>query len=104
MLAALCVLLLIGGLSLTWILGVAFVGPALSHGAHVDHAAGQIVNIGPGKDFILLTATGRRLFFQCEGKCRASLGHMQRHMREHAHTDVYYIEGSNRTLMALDVD
>lgn len=102
--AAFCVLLLIGTCSLTGVLGLAFAVPALSHGTHVDHASGQIVVVGPGKDFILLTATGQRLVFQCGDQCRASLAHMQRHEREHAHTDVYYIEGAGRTLMALDVD
>lgn len=102
--AALCVALLIGGLSVSCILGVAYAGPILGHGAHVEHAAGQIVEIGPGKDFTLLTATGQRLFFRCELECRASLGHMQRHMGEHAHTDVYYIEGPGKSLTALDVD
>ena len=103
-LAALCVLLLIGVLSLASILGIAVLGPALGHGENVDHAAGVIVALGPGKDFILLTATHQRLVFQCGGGCRASLGHLQRHLREGAHTDVYYVQGMNRTLLALDVD
>ena len=103
-LAILCVALLIGVLSLTSILGIALLGPALSHGENVNHAAGMILTVGPGKDFILLTAMGQHLAFQCGGECRSSLAHMQRHMREHAHTDVYYIEDANRTLMAIDVD
>lgn len=102
--AAFCVVLLIGALSLSCILGVAWVGPALSHGANVEHAAGQIIALGPGKDFTLLTATGQHLVFQCGMECRASLAHMQRHMGEHAHTDVYYIEGPDTSLTALDVD
>ncbi len=104
LLAASCVLLLIGTLSLFFLLGTAFVGPALSHGTRVSHAAGQIVELGPGKSFILLTATGQRLSFQCGTNCRASLGHMQRHLKERAHTDVYYVQGPGRALMALDVD
>ena len=102
--AALCVVLLIGVLSLIGVLGIAVLGPALGHGENVSHAAGQVIALGPGKDFVLLTATGQRLTFQCGGECRASLGHLMRHMREKAHTDVYYIEAANRTLMALDVD
>lgn len=102
--AALCVILLVGTFSLFCIVGIALIGPAVSHGENVDHAAGQIVELGPGKDFVLLTAAGQRLVFQCGVECRASLQHLQRHMRERAHTDVYYIEGMGRTLMALDVD
>lgn len=104
LLAALCVLVLIGGISLICLLGIAWAGPALSHGTHVEHAAGEIVALGPGKNFILLTATGQRLSFQCGPECHASLAHMQRHMSESAHTDVYYIEGPGSSFMALDVD
>lgn len=102
--AALCVIVLIGGISLICILGIAWGGPALSHGTHMKHVAGEIVALGPGKDFTLLTATGQRLTFQCGPECHASLEHMQRHMGESAHTDVYYIEGPDASLMALDVD
>ena len=104
LLAALSVILLIGALSLTCIFGINYIGPALTHGTNVDHASGQIVEIGPARDFVLLTATGQHLFFQCMAECRASLAHMQRHMRERAHTDVYYVEGAHKALMALDVD
>lgn len=104
LLAAFSVIVLISALSLSCVFGVAFVGPALSHGENVEHTAGLIVQIGPARNFVLLTATGQRLAFQCGSNCRASLGHMQRHMRERAHTDVYYIEGEHKTLMALDVD
>ncbi len=104
LLAALCVLLLIGGLSLICILGVALIGPALGHGMGVYHTSGEIVDIGPGRNFVLESTTGQRLTFECGGNCRASLGHMQRHLNEHAHTDVYYIEGPDQTLVALDVD
>jgi hypothetical protein len=102
--AAGCVFLLISTLSLTCILGIAFIGPGMSHGTQVNHAAGQIISLGPDKSFVLLTANGERLPFLCGTNCRASLGHMQRHLNEHAHTDVYYIEGPNQELMALDVD
>ncbi len=104
LLATLYVGVLIGGISLFMLVGIAWIGPTLNHGTHTEHAAGEIVALGPGKDFTLLTATGRRLTFQCGSGCRASLGHMQRHMSEQAHTDVYYIEGPQNRLLALDVD
>jgi hypothetical protein len=103
-LAALFVLFLIGVFGLASIFGVAILGPALSHGENVNHAAGQITMLGPGKNFVLLTATGQKMSFQCGNECHASLAHLQRHKNERAHTDVYYIEGPNHTLMALDVD
>ena len=105
LLAILCVVMVIGVLSLTGILGIALLGPALGHGENVDHASGTIYQqVGPGKNFILQTGSGQLLSFQCGGECRASLAHLERHYSEHAHTDVYYIEGADQTLMALDVD
>jgi hypothetical protein len=102
--AALVVVVLIGSIALACIGVVAWLGPMLAHGDNVDHEAGTIVSIGPGRDFVLLTVDGERLSFFCEGQCRASLAHMQRHLREHAHTDVYYLPGPDKSLMALDVD
>jgi hypothetical protein len=102
--AALVVVALIGSVALVSIGIVAELGPMIAHGSNVEHEAGTIVAIGPGKDFVLLTSDGQRLSFLCAAQCRASLGHMQRHMRERAHTDVYYLPGPDRSLMALDVD
>lgn len=102
--AAIFVLLLIGCLSLASVGAVALIGPMFAHGENVAHADGRIVSIGPGRDFVLYTASGQRLVFQCPDQCRASLGHMQRHLRERAHTDVYYIQEPNKSMMALDVD
>ena len=102
--AALVVVVLIGSIALVCIDVAAELGPILAHGDNVEHEAGMIVAIGPGKDFVLLTSDGQRLSFLCSAQCRASLGHMQRHMREHAHTDVYYLPGADRSLVALDVD
>jgi len=99
-----CVVLLIGSIGLASIGVIALFGPVMAHGNNTDHAAGQIVAIGPGENFILKTATGQRMSFECAAQCRASLEHLQRHLREQAHTDVYYIEGPGSALMALDVD
>lgn len=105
LMAVLCVAVLVGVFSLTGILGIALLGPMLSHGENVGHASGIIyLPVGPGKNFVLKTASGQLLHFQCGDSCRASLAHLLRHYNERAHTDVYYIEGMNHTLMALDVD
>jgi hypothetical protein len=102
--AAIFVCLLIGSISLAFVGAVALIGPMLSHGDNVAHADGNIVSIGPGKDFVLETTSGHRFVFQCTVECRASLGHMQRHLREHAHTDVFFVQSPNNSLMALNVD
>jgi hypothetical protein len=102
--AAFWVLVLLGGLSLACIFSVALIAPALSHGQNVNHVAGKVMNLGPGRDFVLVTAQGRQLFFLCGTGCRASLAHLQRHQTEKANTDVYYTISPNQTLMAVDVD
>jgi hypothetical protein len=102
--AAIFVCLLFGSIALACVGAVALVGPTFTHGDNVAHADGEIVSIGPGRDFVLETPGGRRFDFQCTDQCRASLGHMQRHFREHAHTDVYFVQGPNNSLMALNVD
>ena len=102
--AAIFVCLLIGSMSLAWIGAVALIGPMFANGDNGVHADGKIVSIGPGRIFVLVTASGRRFVFQCTDQCRASMEHMQRHLREHAHTDVYFVQGPNNSLMALSVD
>jgi hypothetical protein len=101
--AAVFVLLLIGVLALVGIGLVSVIGPRLAHGTNVEHMDGIVIKLGPGKDFILKTAKDD-VRFQCGSQCRASLGHLQRHLREHAHTDVYYIQNSKDILQAVDVD
>lgn len=102
--AIVCVLLLIGSLSLACIGGLTFVETMQIRGNNVEHATGIIVAIGPGPNFVFETVTGKRLHFQCGTRCHASLGHMQRHLRERAETDVYYVRGRGNSLLALNVD
>ncbi len=102
--AGIFLLLLIGSLSLFCVGGVALISPMFSHGDNVTHEDGKIISIGPGRDFVLETVSGQHLVFQCVDQCQASLGHMQRHLREHAYTDVYYVQGPNKSLLALNVD
>jgi hypothetical protein len=101
--AAVFVLLLIGVLALVGIGAVSVIGPRLAHGNNVQHMDGFVTKLGPGKDFILKTVN-QSVRFQCGNQCRASLDHLQRHLREHAHTDVYYIQSSDNILQAVDVD
>ncbi len=102
--AAIFVLLLIGVLSLIGISGVMWIGPEIAHGTGVGHNDGQIISIGPNMDFVLLTASGQKVYFQCSGRCRGERNHMQRHLTEKAHTDVYYKQDANKNLIAVDVD
>jgi hypothetical protein len=102
--AAIVVLLLIGGLSLIAIEAVALIGPALAHGENTTHVAGTIVQVEPDHSFIFKSAGGQELHFICTERCLREVAHMQRHVREKAHTDVYYIQMPDHMLAAVDVD
>jgi hypothetical protein len=102
--AVIFVLLLIGSLATVGIGGVAEIGPALVHGNAVKHADGTIVAISPTQTFVLKTAGGQKIQFRCEERCSHDLPHLQRHVREKAHTDVYYIEQPGGLPEAIDVD
>ncbi len=102
--AAACVLLLIGSLSLFCIALLAYSTPSYLQGQHAEMVGGKIVAIESGRDFMLETTSGKDLYFHCDSLCHASLAHLWRHLREHATTDVYYKEGPQHSLLALDVD
>jgi hypothetical protein len=99
------ILALVGLLSLVSIGLVVLGGPALKHGIAVAHKAGIITAINPtGSDFTLKVDKGPALRFLCQDRCRFQLSHMQRHLTERAHTDVYFITGPGNVLIAMDVD
>ena len=96
---AFILLLSFGGITL--ILGI---GTSITHGSLVEHSAGVIVQMGEDENLILLTASGARERFHCVQRCLTERGHIVRHIRERAHTDVYYMEMPDKTLEATDVD
>jgi hypothetical protein len=102
--AAICVILLIGGLSMAGITLIAWLGPMSTHGTNIMHTGGTVIEVGPDRDFVFETGTGKDLNFVCTTRCRASLRHLLRHLKEKAHTDVYYVQGPGHELLAVDVD
>ncbi|MHB8599055.1 MAG: hypothetical protein ACYDER_19860 [Ktedonobacteraceae bacterium] len=105
--AVLFLLLLIGGLSLMCIGTLHLLAPSYSYGSNVEHMKGEIVQMEEnrsGMDFVLETANRQLIHFQCASLCHASPLHIERHLREHAETDVYYVEQPGNSLLAVDVD
>jgi len=102
--ATIIVLLLVGGLAFTGVALASWLGPMSAHGTDVMHVGGKVTQVGPGKDFMFETDTNEKLAFVCGANCRASLRHLVRHVKEKAHTDVYYVPGPNRELLVVDVD
>ena len=102
--AAVFVLLLIGCFALIAIGSVILVGPDMTHNAMTEHDAGRILMVHTDMSFVLETANGHQVSFQCSDRCKEALGHMKRHKSEKAHTDVYYVEEAHNIFLALDVD
>lgn len=98
------VLLLTGSITLSCIGVLGAIEPSFTNGARAEHVDGKITRLKNGMDFVFQTSSGRVMQFQCNKACRATLGHLRRHMNEHAHTDVFYVEGPNNSLLAIDVD
>ncbi|GCF10426.1 hypothetical protein [Dictyobacter arantiisoli] len=80
------------------------VGTAVTHGPNTEHTSGTIMSMNTDGSFVLKTATGALTHFQCNERCVTAQSHMQRHINEHAHTDVYYMRTADGTMIAVDVD
>lgn len=102
--AAILVLFLIGGLVWAAIAAVSMLGPTLAHGDNAAHVAGTILQVNADDSFIFKTGGGQDLHFICTERCLREVAHMQRHVREKAHTDVYYIRKPHSVMAAIDVD
>jgi len=102
--ATIFVLLLIGGLAGTGVAIASWLGPMSAHGTNVLHVGGTVVRVGPEKNFAFKTDANEEMAFVCTTSCRASLRHLVRHVKEKAHTDVYYVQGANHEWLVIDVD
>lgn len=81
------------------ILGTQSIGTQITHGNMVAHTHGTILsNVDNRLEF--KTDSGEILQFTCSERCLTEQEHIQRHIREHAPTDVYYKPG----FVAVDVD
>jgi hypothetical protein len=108
MAAAAFVVVFIGFLVYAVVAGVTWAGPTYLRDTRFAsskmHVAGKVVEVGPGKNFVLEMSSGKKMSFQCGISCDASLGHLQRHMKEKANTDVYYQVGADGIFVAIDAD
>lgn len=102
--AAIFVVLLIGILGSAGVALVSWIGPMSTHGSNVLHVGGDVIEVGPGRNFLFETDAKKQLSFVCRTDCRASLRHLVRHVKEKAHTDVYYVLGPDHELLVRDVD
>jgi hypothetical protein len=102
--AAIFVILLIGCLAIAGIALAAWLGPMSAHGTNVMHVGGKITQMESGRNFDFTTDADKQMTFVCTTGCRASLRHLVRHVKEKAHTDVYYVQGPNNELLVVDVD
>lgn len=85
------------------VLGTQSIGTQITHGNMVEHIHGVILSKDTDNNLTVKTDSGQVMHLTCTQRCLTELGHMQRHIYEHAPTDVYYKE-ENRTFAAVDVD
>lgn len=102
--ATIIVLLLVGTLSIVGVGLAAWLGPMSAHGTNVMHVGGKVLEVQPNRDFVFETDENVKMSFVCITTCRASLRHLVRHVKEKAHTDVYYVQGPGSVLQVIDVD
>jgi hypothetical protein len=85
------------------ILGTQSIGTQITHGNMVEHKHGIILSASVDNRLEFKTDSGEIMHFTCSKRCLTELEHIQRHINEHAPTDVYY-KSENNTLAAVDVD
>ena len=80
------------------------IGTQITHGGSVEHQHGTVVSKSDIDNSLMFkTDAGQIIHFTCVQRCLTELGHIQRHIREHAGTDVYYKQ-ENNAFVAIDVD
>lgn len=80
------------------------IGSTLHHGPDVVMDGGFIKKFDTPNSFEFVTDEGQVEHFECIERCVGAQAHMQRHINEHAHTNVYYMQTPNGDLYAVDVD
>jgi len=83
--------------------GIQFLGTQITHGDMIEHTHGMVLKSNIDNSLEFQPDSGQAMHFTCSGRCLTQLGHIQRHIREHAPTDVYYKQ-ENDTYVAVDVD
>jgi hypothetical protein len=103
--AAICTIIAIFLLfSIAVLLGIQSIGVQITHGSEVEHEHGVILSKSDvNTNLIFQTDSGQIIHFACEQRCLTELEHIQRHIDEHASTDVYYKQ-ENNIFVAVDVD
>ncbi len=80
------------------------IGTTITHGRNVQHNDGVIVTLDQQQNLVLMASNGVRVQLRCVERCLGERDHIVRHIREHAHTDVYYVQMPDGVLAATDVD
>jgi hypothetical protein len=101
--AAFTLIILLTLIVVVAILGTQSIGIQITHGNMVEHKHGIILSKADDNSLMFKTDSGQVMHFTCNERCLTQLEHMQRHIQEHAPTDVYYKQ-ENNTFAAVDVD
>ena len=98
--AVLTLIVFLGIIIAVAIWGTQKIGTQITHGDVVQHEHGVIISKSDVDNSIVFkTDAGQMMHFTCSERCLTELAHIQRHINEHAPTDVYYKQD-----VAVDVD
>lgn len=100
-------LALIGAVTLAAVRGVEMLEPSIP--THLDHMHGEIVAMSAGGLFAVeepgqASGHGKLIWFRVARGAHISLAHIQRHLHEHAPTDIYYETAAPGVLLAWVAD
>ena len=97
-------LIIIAVLTLAGITLTLHAGCLFTQSSGVAMEGGFIKKFDAPDSFDFVTDKGEVEHFICTDRCIAAQPHMQRHINEHAHTNIYYKQAPNGSLYAIDVD
>jgi hypothetical protein len=100
-------LALTAAVTLAAVRGVGMLEPSIP--PHLDHMHGEIVAMRDGGQFAVeapgqASGHGKLIWLRVARGAHISLTHVQRHLREHAPTDVYYETSAPGVLLAWVAD
>ena len=98
-------LLLITVLSVVSIEVTMRIGSAITHNSNAMMNGGFIESFDQdGNGFTFKTDEGAIIHFACNAVCMQNKPHLERHVTEKAHTNVYYINAADGNLSIVDID
>lgn len=93
------------------VLSVVSIEVTLKIGSAITHTSNALMNGGfiesfdnDGNGFMFKTDEGAIMHFTCNAVCMQNKPHLERHVTEKAHTNIYYINAADGNFSIVDID